>query len=67
MISDKTANLVILVVLVGWSVNLIASVFAFHGYQSNQMVNGLFTLIMTLSFGLRSTAVGKDRGGEHRK
>lgn len=48
--TDRLANIVIVVVTTGWVVNLIASVFQINGYQSDPLINGVFMGTVGLAF-----------------
>lgn len=65
MISDRTANLVIVVVLIMWAGNILAGIFAINGYQSSEGVNAIFTGTVGLAFMARAKA--KDRNGDDDK
>lgn len=59
MISDRTANIVIGVVLTVWAGNVIAGIFAINGYQSDPGINAIFTGTVGLAFAARAMAKGR--------
>lgn len=64
MISDRTANIVIGVVLTIWAANVIAGIFAINGYKSSEGVNAIFTGTVGLAFMARAKA--KDRAEDEK-
>lgn len=65
--SDRIANVVIVVVLSVWVVNMVAAIFQVHGYQSDPIINGIFMGTVGLAF--TSKFRGKNPphdGGDHR-
>jgi uncharacterized membrane protein len=67
MISDKTATVVVWVVLAGWAANLTASIFQFHGYQSNESVNAVFTGTVGVAFYARAKAKEREQEREQER
>lgn len=60
MISDRTANVVIGVVLTVWAGNVVAGIFAINGYQADPGINAIFTGTVGLAFVVRARAKGHD-------
>lgn len=64
MISDKTANIVIIVVTTMWVLNLLAGMLSAFGvgtWQPSDIVNGVFTTIMGGAFAMRTVHKGGDK------
>lgn len=65
--SDRLANMVIVVVLTMWVVNMIAAIFQINGYQSDPLINGIFMGTVGLAFVAKFKGnTPRDPGGEHR-
>lgn len=57
--SDRTANIVIGVVLTVWAVNVVAGIFQLNGYSSSEGLNAVFTGTVGLAFMARAKAKDK--------
>jgi hypothetical protein len=50
VISDRTANVVIAVVLTVWVVNVLAAIFKINGYEASESVNAIVTGTVGIAF-----------------
>lgn len=65
--SDRLANIVIVVVLTMWVINMVAAIFQVNGYQSDPLINGIFMGTVGLAFVAKFKGkTPPDAGGDHR-
>lgn len=67
MISDRMASVLISVVTIVWTGNILAGMFAFHGYHPDQSINGIFMVIVGGAFALRYKTSSSNTSGDDKK
>lgn len=60
VISDRTANVIIIIVTIIWAGNIVAGMMKINDYQPSETINGIFMTIVGGAFVLRA----RSRGGE---